>query len=229
MQLALIDADILVYRIGYACKDEDEYTVEKTLQSNIGSIMRDSGAYDYDLYLTGAENFRKEVATIKPYKGNRKADKPKHYEYIRERLMHMGAIVSHGEEADDLLGKHQTDETIICTIDKDLDMIPGWHYNFVKGKKYLTTEAEALMFFWHQMMTGDSTDNITGVPGMGPKKADQVFIDNNAVIEEVIDDVLDMYHAHYVDTWRAVAQENADLLWIRRANWLRYDLFNGVS
>ena len=60
------------------------------------------------------------------------------------------AEVCDGQEADDALGINQTDQTIICTIDKDLLMIPGQHYNFVKEEFKTVTYLDGLKHFYMQ-------------------------------------------------------------------------------
>lgn len=60
---------------------------------------------------------------------------------------------------------------IIASTDKDLDLIPGWHYNFVKGVKYFVDDEEAIYNFYYQCLVGDTADGVKGVPGIGPKKA----------------------------------------------------------
>jgi hypothetical protein len=74
-------------------------------------------------------------------------------------------------EADDLLGINQTKDTIICTIDKDLRQVPGQHYNFVKDEIFTVNLQEGLLWFYTQMLTGDASDNISGIRGIGLKKA----------------------------------------------------------
>jgi len=61
-----------------------------------------------ELYLTGENNFREEVATILPYKGNRTQDKPVHYQRIKEYLIskHHAEVID-GQEADDALSIRQ--------------------------------------------------------------------------------------------------------------------------
>jgi DNA polymerase-1 len=176
------------------------------------------------LFLSGKGNFRDAVATIKPYKGTRKKEKPLHYKALRKHIKQVGCILSEDEEADDLLGKYQTADTCICTIDKDLDMIAGWHYNFVKLDKYTVSPEDADLFFWWQMVVGDSCDNIPGIQGQGKAAADKMVEAAQADVERMKDAVYDAYHARYVDTWKEVMQENADLLWIRRANETRKEI-----
>ena len=72
--MLFIDADILSYRIGFACQDE---TLDVAC-SQLNNLVMDTlvrgcdDAAPYQLYLTGKGNFRNDLATIQPYKGNRK-------------------------------------------------------------------------------------------------------------------------------------------------------------
>ena len=142
---ALIDFDIFSYEFGN-CSDA-EYRplawplVQARLQGRIDKILEATGADCYQGYLTSSDksNFRYDIATIRPYKGQRVSEKPHHYDRIRSFLVeYRGAIMCYGQEADDamsieqykLLGKEPSDcHTVIATRDKDLDMVPGYHYN----------------------------------------------------------------------------------------------------
>ena len=172
--LALLDGDIIVWRIGATTQDVDEKITLSRINSYLDNILFDSGASDYLVFLTGGNNYRKVI--YPEYKANRTQDKPKHYELIREYLMnHEAAVMCEEEEADDVIGYSQTENTIICTIDKDLDQIPGRHFNFVKNKHYYVTEDEGLAFFYSQLLTGDRVDNIPGLPKVGPVKAKKIL------------------------------------------------------
>ena len=172
--LALLDGDIICYRIGFTTQDVNEKITLSRINSYLDNILFDSGASDYVIYLTGNNNYRKVI--YPEYKANRTQEKPKHYELIREYLMnHEAAVMCEEEEADDVIGYSQTESTIICTIDKDLDQIPGRHFNFVKNKHYEVTEDEGLAFFYSQLLTGDRVDNIPGLPKVGPAKAKKIL------------------------------------------------------
>ena len=151
----LIDGDVLRYRIGFACEEiiDGEVvpdTIENCLHSvkeQIHSILREAGADSYRVFLSGKGNFRESLVDY--YKANRKdSRKPYHFDNITQYLInYWDAEVIEGQEADDALGiaqvqnkyivdqqklgGHGYTETIICTIDKDLDNVPGWHYNFL--------------------------------------------------------------------------------------------------
>ena len=76
-------------------------------------------------------------------------------------------------EADDLVSYYSyTDErkTIICSPDKDvLYQCVGMHYNYQKGEFLHTSPDDAIKFLWKQVLMGDSTDHIPGLPGVGDK------------------------------------------------------------
>jgi 5'-3' exonuclease len=106
-------------------------------------------------------------------------------------------------------------ETCICSIDKDLDQIPGWHLNFVKELKYEVTPQEGLRKFYHQLLTGDlACDNIPGLKGIGPKKADKA-LDGCLTEEDMFNACKKMYQLYYPDSWEKVMLRNGQLLKIR--------------
>ena len=83
-----------------------------------------------------------------------------------------------GSKADDAIAIEATkfgDDSIIVSLDKDFDQVQGWHYNFVKKDKYYITADEGLYNFYCQFLVGDRIDNIIGVKGIGPKKAEKLL------------------------------------------------------
>lgn len=134
----------------------------------------------YIMYFTGDGNYREQIATILPYKGNRsEEDKPAHYYELKDYLLgpKWNSFVVHGKEADDAVAidqsvMQQTNmKSCIVSTDKDLDMIPGKHYDWVQKDLYDITELQGLKNFYTQLLTGDKVDNIPGIHGMGPVKA----------------------------------------------------------
>jgi hypothetical protein len=214
--LALIDADIVCYRIGFASEDVGEKICLARCAEFMEELVMKPWVGDYQGFLTGSNNFRKDIAVTAPYKGNRTQAKPKHYELIREYLNKAwGCEVIEGQEADDAIGirayeMEDVEDYVIMSIDKDLDMIRGWHYNFIKNTKYLINDQEAIKHFYTQILTGDRVDNIVGLKGVGPKKAEKILQD--CVTEA------DMYKAvlEAYDNDEERVLENGQLLWIRR-------------
>tara|TARA_R110000803_G_scaffold8609_4_gene27593 strand:+ start:532 stop:1344 length:813 start_codon:yes stop_codon:yes gene_type:complete len=179
---ALIDLDPIVYRIGFACqsKDEDGNVEAEPLSHALRSVrvfvegvIRDSKATSYTGYLSGKGNFRSIVDP--EYKMNRfGSKKPVHFQAIREYLIkRFNAVLVDGQEPDDVICYEQKTDgsSIICTVDKDLLMKEGRHYNYVtKAFKEVTKEG-GIKWFYTQLLTGDSVDNIAGIKGMGKAKA----------------------------------------------------------
>ena len=185
---ALLDADLLVYRIGFTTEDVDLGIATWRMSNLIEKILADTKATSYQLYLTASKDetaFRKKI--YPEYKQNRKAPRPIHYEDLREFLLeHWNAELVHTIEADDAIGiAASRDDCVIVSIDKDLLQIPGLHYNFVKEEFKTVTKLEGLRFFYQQCLTGDTADNVKGIPGIGPKKAEKIL----ALADELYDDL----------------------------------------
>jgi 5'-3' exonuclease len=195
MTIALLDGDILVYRIGFSNEDELEHVALVSMDNYIEEILYGSGCSEYEVFLTGKNNFRK--ALYPAYKAHRKAPRPKHYDALRKHLIDVeGAVVSDGQEADDELGIRQTYETMICSIDKDLKQISGRHYDFVKRVHSTVTPEEGDHFLWVQTLTGDATDNIKGIYGIGSAKAEKI-LEGCITREEYGSAVLSAYKKEY--------------------------------
>lgn len=168
---ALIDGDICAFRCAASSEEADENICLLRLDRMVREILHVTGADTYEIFLSGEENFRYEI--FPEYKANRKdVVKPRWLQACREYLAkEWNAKFAHGWEADDMMGYNQTEDTIICSIDKDLLMIPGQHYNFVKNEWYTIEPWDGLKRFYTQLLTGDASDGIPGVRGLGPKKA----------------------------------------------------------
>lgn len=203
-----IDADIIAYSVGFASENDPVDEAILSTRSLTQAVMDGCSCQYAQLFLTGKDNYRHEFAS--DYKGNRSdVAKPRHLEAIKEYMVStLDAIVSDGQEADDELGIHAVQEGWgIASLDKDLDGVPGWHYVW-KGKReglYHVSEVEADRFFYTQMLTGDSTDNIQGLFNRTGKKAMPAI---KAPLGE-LDSPADMYKyvlSVYMD---AVAERNA--------------------
>lgn len=212
---ALVDADILVYRFGFASEGDPAEFALARLSEFLDNLYINLPVDEVEGYFTGKGNFRNEIAVTAPYKGTRKADKPYHFGLLREYMQKSwGFIEVQGMEADDKLGieayKHKPEETIIVSLDKDLDMIRGNHYNFVREEQYVITEEQAIRNFYLQMLTGDKVDNIIGLAGIGPVKSKKMLADCKTE-KEMYDVVLAAY-----DNNLDRVVENGRLLWILR-------------
>lgn len=173
------------------------------------------------MYLSGSRNFRELIAITRKYKGNRDtAVKPVYYEDIRKHLVEVyGASIVSGFEADDAVSldyiANKDDAAILVSADKDLDQIPGQHYDWVKKEFYEVIPKDAKTWLYTQMIAGDSTDNIPGVPGLGEKKAAKALADCQTP-EDMAKVVIALYKEAYKDAWKDVLVEQAGLVYILR-------------
>jgi 5'-3' exonuclease len=256
----LVDADVLRYEVGSVGEGTPEegprsfdYVME-VLDGKIRDICEAVQATEPPtLYLTGKGNFREEVAETKPYKGNRPSEKPFHFDNLTAYMFNQyDTIEVQGMEADDAMCIRQQEnlawrsdgaeeytlwkeecKTIICTRDKDLRQVQGWHYGWECGAQreygpvFVTDPGFLLLdtskkppkltgagevFFWAQMLTGDSVDNIPGCKGVGPVKAYDVLTQTPP--EHYQDAVMDMYQQKKMTEEQFI--EMGQLLWMVR-------------
>jgi hypothetical protein len=219
-RLAIIDADLICYRTGFASEDVSEEICLGRVTKLVNEIVyQELQCDDYKAYITGKGNYRNDIAVTEPYKGNRKdAKKPVHYEAIRKHLQRLGAELVEGQEADDAVAIEATKTGgWIVSIDKDLDQVAGWHYNFVKREEYYVTEEEGLRNLFIQVLTGDRIDNIIGLKGIGPVKAKKLLQDCKTE-REYYDACLKAYDGNQLRV-----NENLNLLYLRRKENDKYE------
>jgi hypothetical protein len=135
----------------------------------------------YEMYIGGEGNFRYEY--FPEYKANRDEDsKPKHIAQMKKHLQgQYKAQLVHREEVDDRVSWRQMQcieqgiDSCIVSIDKDLDNTPGKHFNYVKQEFYIISPEQADLNFARQLLSGDSTDGIPGIVGMGKTSAIKIL------------------------------------------------------
>jgi hypothetical protein len=263
MMYPLIDADVLRYECGFGVESgwphegypPADYAFEM-LDNKIGNICAMVGAtLPPTLFLTGKGNFRESIAKLRPYK-QRQPNKPFHFKNLTAyMLFKYDVIVSEGMEADDLMAITQTENsaekdyktipTVICTRDKDLRQVPGWHYGwenhlqpefslakvdelgFIKlttkervkadGKVEKTNKLTGVgyIFFLSQVLMGDGVDTVPGLPNCGPVKAFEI-LNGSASIQEGIERVVGAYKAVYGAEYKDYLVEQARLVWMVR-------------
>jgi hypothetical protein len=148
-------------------------------------ILERTNCTDYKLFLTASNDKTCFRTNLYPeYKANRKRlDRPRYYHDVREYLTSKwGATIVSSIEADDIVcmeqykayndefgfalnidkeGKGEQDfPAVLCGIDKDLDQVPGLHYNYVNDNFYYITPLEGRKNFWRQVLAGDVADNV---------------------------------------------------------------------
>lgn len=186
--LLIVDFDPIVYRAASAAEDELDFTEEITIITGnyrrgknivMQEVQNLFDRFDTDravFFLTSSVNFRKTVDPT--YKGNRIKRKPCGFKKLKEwakRQWH--CVEQEGLEADDLIGIEVTsgkhDNFILCSPDKDMQQFACRIWN--NKEEFVQTPEKAMLKRWHQALTGDQTDGYSGVPGIGPKKADAIL------------------------------------------------------
>jgi len=236
---ALIDGDIVSYSNAASAENDPVEVALLRADQQMRSILEVTKSDTYRVFISGSNNFRYDI--YPEYKANRKdTPDPKWRDACKEFLVReWNAEVTDGYEADDAMGIHQDKlgcaedplgefvlhKTIICTIDKDLDMIPGLHYSWPivrggkvvrEGKIYEVSEIDGLKSFYRSILVGDRGDNIFGIDGIGPVKAAK-HINHLETEEEMFDKVAALYGE---DRERFVV--NAKCLWIQRKEHEQY-------
>lgn len=223
-----IDADIIAYSTSFACQEKSLGDLHNAIDDLINYIVANTVVFPTPTnvagYLTGKDNFRYDIAVTYGYKANRReVEKPKWLTEAREYMVDKHSfVVVEGQEADDALSIDATnyydpDAYVIATIDKDLNTVPGWKFNFKKGTFTYWTEHEALLYFYEQCLTGDKADGIIGLFRVGPVKAKKIL--EGALTEgEMFARVLKAYEESPTLVGKPYDRlvENAKLLHMRR-------------
>lgn len=199
-RIALIDADSVLYAVALGAEavskgtgdhGDDEWVQIKDGQecyreivSKLENLVQAVGAETAIICLspTGVSSFR---STLLPtYKQNRagfrRPELLKPLQAMIQERRPFGTLAVRGLEADDVCGIAATSlggaalrTPVIVSIDKDMQSIPGLLYSWLHKERGVVeiSEAEATRAHLYQTLIGDTVDNYTGCPGMGPKKA----------------------------------------------------------
>ena len=183
----LIDADFTVYKCCAAAETEIDFGDDVIVVTSkfseayacvmreIKKIQRHFGSFDdIILFFSSPDNFRKKIQG--DYKGHRNRKKPCAYKRVINKLKTEFEVITMPTlEADDAMGIYATKYpgNIIVSPDKDMRQIPGMLYNLEEST--LINPAEGAKWHLVQSAAGDNTDGYSGIPGIGIKRATQMF------------------------------------------------------
>lgn len=213
----LIDGDIIAYHAAYS-KEGNTVTgaiekVDEIMNGIFYNLVHYNGQKDFSVYLTGRGNFRHDI--VGDYKANRPTEKPQTLNLTKQWLINnYDAVVVDGQEADDAIAIEANtlgyDNVIIVSVDKDFRQIPCLIYNYRKNELYKADELGAKYNFWKQVLTGDRVDNIKGLDGIGPKKAEKI-LEGTTTDQEMYQAVLKAYGGD-----KEALTKTAQLVYLRR-------------
>ena len=162
---------------------------KRHVMDRIDGILEATGCVDYELHFTSKrENFRYKLLD-NMYKATRTSRAPEGLWELRELFMEEGkAFIWTEWEADDIvvaLKRDNPDKYILCAVDKDvLYSLPGKHFNYYVSRQHNIEmkwievgRLQAMKHHYMQTLTGDPADNVPGLVGIGPKKAEKILKD----------------------------------------------------
>jgi hypothetical protein len=239
--LVIIDADSLIYIVGSELADMQlEPLGIMKLDEFITNILESTKCRNYFGFLGGGGvNYRNAIAITKEYKGNRKAEKPEWFDFWKPVLVdhmvsHWGFHLCGNIEADDAChiarNSYQSayEKVIIASPDKDLFQIGDTHfYDYTKRYHAYCSPTVAIQKHCVQLITGDSTDNIPGCAGAGPKAALDVA---NRIAAEGLDRKNALYEVYkFYFNWYGVVLRDKDVAKQEKAFLDKYKADNNIK
>ena len=217
-----IDADSILYRV--AATTPDVHTAIKTFDVAIMAIMEDTVAKEGFVAVKGSSNFRDDITDT--YKASRKKyeikpDIKERLDALYEYCWETDCVPADGCEADDLVSIWASEATennesfIIAHIDKDIDMIAGWHFNYNRNEIYHVDKDFGHYLLCKQLLTGDSSDSIEGLKGIGPKRARNILKD--VAPEDMFEVVKDQWRIRFPRDWEEKLELCFNLIYMRRS------------
>lgn len=196
-KLYIIDAAGYVYRSYFAIRNMTNQKGESTnalfgfVRSTLKFLKDFNPEYCIAIF-DGKNNTRTRMAIYPKYKATRQSMPPDllhQIQWAKEfcRLIGISVLDHEGVEADDTIGSialyyaGSNVETFICSTDKDLcqlvsakiTLIDTYKENLLIGSEQVKEKfgVPPSLIVDYLALTGDASDNVPGVPGIGPKTA----------------------------------------------------------
>jgi len=194
MTTALIDGDTFAYRCAISAEGDSVEVAISRVDRWLRETLHEIRTEEYKLFIGGEDNFRYRLYS--GYKSSRK-DKPRP-RFLADTKQFLvdewKAVVANGHEADDELGIHTTEDTIIVSNDKDLYQIPTSFYNPVTKDYTFIPPSESRYLFNLQLMMGDKSDDIPGYDGVSRAKPPKFIEKMLAYMRDPDEEIFDLYH-----------------------------------
>jgi len=222
MTLLIVDGDPLLFRAAYNKRSAEE--AYDTFEERLDDLQNTVFCDETQIAVFGEKNFRIDFFSDyknTPSRKKSKENNPFYFE-LRQMLLDEGLVVpATGMEADDLVriwaeeARAREQQFVVASVDKDLQCIAGHHYLIHRDELIHVTEDQGDKHYWTQILTGDSVDNIRGLRGIGPKKAERILegASNSRVRKQR---VIDAYYEHHGAGWREELLHTGTLIHIMR-------------
>ena len=236
-KIALIDADTIAFIACSNTEvqiDEEQWEPNLSAamieaENKIEKILEQTGCQQLELHFSDSrECFRYYIQSDgtldwskrNEYKANRKDMRAPAGLIELKKMLHKkykGTISTKWEADDEVIFRYKQnpEKYILVAIDKDvLNSVEGNHFNYYESMKYNkdmkwveTDSYTAFIWPYVQALTGDTSDNVKGVKGIGPAKANKIlrgcFTPNDAWVA-----VVDAYKKAGMTEENAVATYN---------------------
>ena len=218
----ILDADSLIFASAVSSEDLDE--AKNKFDTYLGYILKDlSDVCEFDdIFICNGStnNFRTKLN--KQYKANRKQERPSLlsplHKWVKEEF---NSYFTDGYETDDVvatLWKQSCEElgennVVIAANDKDYLQFPCWFFDTYHSRRELKkiTDFEAKYNFYHQMIMGDTADNVKYFKGYGKAKAHKIL--NGSKTEySLVRRVYSLFLEHYKEEAKVKYKECKKLL-----------------
>lgn len=180
----LVDADSILYKVVNGFKDNfiDKSRWENYINSLIGEMVKNTQTTTPIMVFSSKKCFRYDI--IAGYKFNRNKNGTNNdFQIVKDYITsNFSNLEIDNLEADDVISIYMTtfpNDYKMAGIDKDLQQIKGTLYNYDTKIKTYNTELSSKLFFQKQCVIGDSVDFISGIPGIGEKRAEFIIDECN--------------------------------------------------
>jgi len=217
-----IDADSVMFKA--ACTQSTKHDTRVVTRKIIEDTIADTFADETYIAIKGKGNFRYSI-----YDGYKSSRKDRLDDKLKERLNDAhtylvndwSAIQSDGMEADDVVSiwsyeaREAEQDFVIAHIDKDINQVPGNHYNYNSKQIYFVDDEVADMNFCTQLLIGDNGDDIPKVKrGYGIKTAQKALAETT--YDNRMDTVVDEWQRLYGKGWQKQLNMVGNLIYMKR-------------
>lgn len=233
MKVVIIDGDSIPYVAAWLNKDKDNDELFSGIDTHMIEILQNTQAIKYLAVIKNPDEKDFRRIMFSTYKANRQSSpdwytnrKPIIVDYLFKKWNFV--CTQNCYETDDVCTSVAYSLTkkgytpIISSVDKDLRQSSGWNYNPKSKELVFITPEEAERNMLTQLLTGDSTDNIKGLAGIGPAKAKKLLDSCHDGVVLPREAIMDAYITHHGDIFKGLIDFAENILQVVMRRDLEY-------